>query len=126
MIFIEPEQGVVQQEVGDLVAPVIVDQRAPVRMATLPGIGVLEEIGAVEPAETLRVLGKVARHPVVDHADAGLMAAVDEVAEFVGPAEATGGREQPQRLVAPRAIERMLRDRQHLDVREAHILDVGN
>ena len=70
-------------------------------MATLPGIGVLEEIGAVEPAETLRILGKVARHPVVDHADAGLMAAVDEVAELVGAAEPAGGCEQAERLVAP-------------------------
>ena len=101
MIFIEPEQGVVEQEVGHLVAAIVVDQRAPIRMAALAGIGVLEEIGAVEPTETLRILGKVARHPVVDHADAGLMAAVDEVAELVRTAEATGGREQPQRLVAP-------------------------
>ena len=56
----------------------------------------------------------------------GLMAAVDEAREGFRRAEAAGRREEADRLVAPRAGEGMLGDRQALDVREAHVLHVGD
>ena len=80
VILLEPEQRVRQQEVADLVAAVVEDQRAPVLVLALARIGVLVERGAVEPREAVRVLRKVSRHPVEDHAEAGLMAGVDEAA----------------------------------------------
>ena len=42
--------------------------------------------------------------------------------ELVRRAEAAGRREQPDRLIAPRAVERMLADRQQLEVGEAQVL----
>ena len=66
------------------------------------------------------------RHPVEDHADAVLVQVIDEVHEILRRAVASGRREVAGRLVAPRAVERMLHDRQQLDVREAqvgHVLD---
>ena len=68
------------RKLRDLVAAVVEDQRAPVAVLALPRIGVLVERGAVEARETVRVLREVAGHPVEDHADAGLVAGVDEVA----------------------------------------------
>ncbi len=50
----------------------------------------------------------------------------DEGGEILGRAEAAGRREQRHRLVAPGAVERELGDRQHLDMGEAHVLDVGD
>ena len=55
-----------------------------------------------------------------------LMAAVDEAHEVGGRAEAAGGGEIADRLIAPGAVEGMLHHRQQLDVRVAHLLDVGD
>ena len=41
-------------------------------MLALPRIGVLVERRAVEAREAVDVLGKMARHPIEDHADAGV------------------------------------------------------
>ena len=58
-------------------------------------------------------------HPVEDDAEPGAMAGVDQRGEIGGRAEAAGRREQAGRLIAPRAVERMLGDRHELDMREA-------
>ena len=86
----------------------------------LARVGVLVERGAVEERQAVRVLGEMRRHPVHDHADARLVAAVHEVLEIVRRAEARRGREVADHLVAPGAGERMLHDGQQLDVRVAH------
>ena len=124
--LLEPEQRVAQQERAHFVAAVVEDQRAPVLVLALPRIGVLVERGAVEARQAVLILRKVARHPVEDHADAGLVKGIDEELEVVGRAEAAGRREEADHLVAPRAGERMLHHRQQLDVREAHVLHVGH
>ena len=86
----------------------------------------LVERGAVEVRERPVVAREMPRHPVEDHADAGLVAGVDERAQVVGAAEAAGRREIAGGLVAPRFVERMLGDRHQLDVRVAHVGDVGH
>ena len=124
VILLEPEQRARQQEIPHLVPAVVEDQRAPVLMLALPRVLVLEERRAVEAREPVFVLGKVARHPVENHAEAGLVAGVDELLELFRRAEAAGGREEPEHLVAPGSRERVLHDRQQLDVGEAHLLHV--
>ncbi len=64
------------------------------------------------------------RHPVDDHADAGLVQPVDEVTEPVGVAEPRGGGEVRRDLVAPGTAVRMLHDREELDVGEAQVAEV--
>ena len=49
------------------------------------------------------------------------MAAIDEVAEIVGRAEARGGREVAGDLIAPGAGERMLHDGHQFEMRVAHV-----
>ena len=86
----------------------------------------LVEGGAVEAAEPVLVGREVARHPVQDQADTGLVAAVGEIGEVVGAALAAGRREEADRLIAPGALERVLADRQELQVGEAHLGHVGD
>ena len=124
VVLVQPEQRVRQEEVADFVAPVVEDQRAPVAMLPLPWIGVLEERGAVEGRETVRVLWKMSGDPVEDDADARRMARVDERLELGRRAEAARRREEPDDLVAPRSGKGMLHHRQQLDVRVAHLLHV--
>ena len=86
----------------------------------------LVERGAVEAREALRVGREMRRDPVEDDAEARAMRAVDEARESGRLAEAAGRREQADRLVAPGFVERMLADRQQLDVGVAHPDSVGD
>ena len=123
--LLEPEQRVGDEEVADLVAPVVEDQRAPVGVRAAARVGVLVERGAVEAGEREVVAREVRRDPVEDHADAVLVQAVDELAQVVGRAEARRRGEVARHLVAPGARERVRHHRQQLDVGEAHVLGVG-
>ncbi len=124
MVLAQPEQGVGDQEVADLVAAVVEHQRAPVGVLAAARVLVLVQRGAVEAREPELVAREVRRHPVEDHADAVLVHAVDELAEVVGRAVERRGREVAGHLVAPRALERVRHHRQQLDVRVAQVLDV--
>ena len=76
-------------------------------------------MGAVEPGERMAVHREVRWHPVDDDADAALVHPVDHPHQ-VGRGAVAGGRgEVPRGLVAPRSVERVLHDRQQLDVRES-------
>ncbi len=101
-------------------AAVVEDERAPVLVLAHARVLVFVERGAVEADQAVAVLREVPGHPVEDHADAGLVAGVDEELEVLGRAEAARRREEPRHLVAPRPGERVLHHRQQLDVGEAH------
>jgi hypothetical protein len=125
VVLAQPEQRVGEQEVLDLVAPEVEDQRAPSRVRAAARVGVLVERGPVEARKRELVAREVRRHPVEDHADAVLVQAVDELAEVVRIAVGRHGREVARHLVAPRARERMGHHRQQLHVGEAHVVHVG-
>ena len=96
------------EEASHLVSPVVEDQAVPVRMETQPGIGVIEQVGPVELRQCEGVLGKMRRHPVEQHPDAGLMELVDQSHEILGRPVAAGRREEARRLIAPRPVEGVL------------------
>ena len=96
--------------------------RAPILVHAAARIGVLVERGAVEARQRESIGREVRRHPVEDHADAGPMKGIDQRAQIVRRAEASGGGEIAGGLVAPGFVQRMLGDRQQLDMREAEIL----
>ena len=123
---LDPVQGIGDQVVADLVAAEVVDQRVPVLVEALARIGMLVQRGAIEVGQAVAVGRKMRRHPVQDHAQAGFMGGLDEVAEILGRAVARGRREQADRLVAPGAIVGMLRDRQQLEVGEAQLARIGH
>ena len=101
VVLLEPEQRVAQQEVADLVAAVVEDERAPVLVLALPRIGVLVERRAVEAREAVRVLREMPGHPVEDHADARPVARVDEDLEVLRRAEAARRREEARAPGSP-------------------------
>ena len=122
----EPVVGAREQERPDLVPPVVEGVRAPVGMQPEARVRVLVERRAVEERERPGVAREVARHPVEDHPDAGPMTRIHERAQVVRRAVAAGRREEAGRLVAPRLVERVLGERQQLDVRVAQVDEVGH
>ena len=118
--FFSQNSAFEMRKVADFVAAVVEDQRAPFAVLALARIGVLVERGSIEIRKPVRVFREVRGHPVHDHADAVLMALVDEVHEVVRRAEARGGREVADDLIAPGAGERVFHDGQQLDMRVAH------
>src|SRR5262245_21289394 len=79
---------------------------------------------AVKVGDAVLVAGEVTWHPVKDDANTALMEIVDQVHQVLRSAIAAGRREEPGALVSPGAVERMLADRQELDVCEVEAQDV--
>ena len=116
---VRPEQGVGHEEGANLAAAIVELVGVPVGMDL-----VLVEHAAVEVGQALGVGAEAAAHPVEDHADAGLVAGIDEVHELARVAVAGRGGVVAGGLVAPGAVERVLVDGHDLDVGVAHLLDV--
>ena len=78
VILVDPEKRVGDQEILHFVAPVVEDQRAPIGMRALARVGVLVEMRAVENCQAVRVAREMRGRPIENHAEAFLVAAVDE------------------------------------------------
>ena len=83
MELVEPIERVGNQEVADLVAAVVEDQRAPVGMLSQPRILVLVERRAVESAQRVVVAREMRRHPVENDTDVVPVHRVDEEPKIV-------------------------------------------
>src|SRR4029077_7560133 len=118
--MLQPMERARDQEALYLTQPEIVDVGIPVLLKALARIEVLVEGSTVEAREAVRIGREVRRHPVEDEADARAVQAIDEAPEAIRRAVGSGRREQAERLVAPRATERVLGDRQKLEMGEAH------
>src|SRR5437762_11328781 len=66
MVAAEPEKRVADEKAPHLVAAVVEGIAAPFAVHALARVGVLEQMGAVEVAESVLVGGKMGRHPVED------------------------------------------------------------
>ena len=126
VILVEPEERVGNQIILHFVAAVVVDERAPIGMRALARVGVLVEVAAVKLREAVSVAREMRGSPIENHADAGLVAAVDEFHKFRGRAKAARGRKVAERLVAPGAVIGMLHDGEQFDVGVAEFLNVGD
>ena len=126
MIALRPEQGVVDQKGRDFTASEIVDRGVPVGMMAQPRVFMFVKRRAVEAAQAVRVGGKMRRHPVDQHAQAGAVGAVDKARKAFDIAEPGRGRIKPGGLVAPAGIIGIFADRQEFDMGEAHLGDIGD
>ena len=101
MILIEPEEGIADEEIPHFVAAVVEDERAPILVFGLAGVGVFVQVGAVELGQTMRVLGKMAGNPVQNDANAALVEGLSQLtvrsAETARRYWASGGRADGQR-----------------------------
>src|SRR2546423_5648404 len=103
----EPEEGVGDEEISDLVAPVVEDERAPVGVLAEARVCVLVECGAVEAPQGPRVFREVRGNPVHDDAYPASVKIINQETEVVGVAVARGGRVVVRDLVAPGATVRV-------------------
>ncbi len=122
----EPPVGRGEQEAAHLVAAVVEDVGAPIGMQAEARVFVLVQRGAVETGECPVVLREVAGHPVEQHAEAGLVAGVDEGAQVVRRAVARAWREVAGGLVAPGFVERVFGDGQQFEMGVALLHGVGD
>ena len=60
-------------------------------------------------------------HPVENHPQPAAVQVVHKPREILGRPKAVRGRVKARDLITPRAVERMFRQRHHLDMREAHV-----
>ena len=124
MILIEPEQGIADQEVLNLIATVIKNECIPVRLFPLLWICVFVEVRSIKIAESCFILWKMRRDPIQNHADALLMKVVDEIHEIGRRTKPAGRSKVTDDLVSPGTIERMFHDREKFDVRKTSVMDI--
>ncbi len=72
----------------------------------------------------MAIAWEVSRHPIEDHSQARLVTTVDKVHEIVRRAVTARRSVVADRLVAPAPRERVLGDRQQLQVRKAHVFGI--
>jgi len=92
MEFVDPVQRIGDQEVAHFVAAEIENQCAPVLMLAATRVGVLIHGLPGKARQRPVVFREVRRHPVEQHADAGLVAGIDKGAKFVRRTETRGRR----------------------------------
>ena len=126
MVLLDPEEGVGDEEGLHLLASHVKLARAPGLMLHAVRALVFVQGLSVKLTETVRVLRKMRGDPIQDHADARLVKGVDEGHKLLGRAEARGGGVVAADLVAPGAVEGELAHGQDLNMRVAHLLDVGH
>ena len=125
VVAVEPKQRVGDQEVGNFVSAIIENVRAPIRVLAQTRIVVLVQVGAIEAAQAVSIAREMRRHPIQDHAHAGLMKRIHEEHEILRRPVARGRRKVSADLIAPGLVKRMFGHRQQLDVREAHFVRIG-
>ena len=124
MVFLHPEQCAAHQKADDFRAAVVKHQRAPLLVLALSRVCIFIARHAVKFCKAGLVAREVSRHPVHNHADARLVAAVDKAHKVLRRAVAGGRRKVARHLIAPGSVERVLRQRHQLNVRKAHFLHI--
>ena len=104
MVLFGPEQGIGNQEIGNLRSSVIINQSSPVRMCSLPRIGVFIDAGAVKRCQSIAVSWEMSRYPVQNYADSLLMHIIHEIHKIVRRTVAAGRRIISGYLVAPGSV----------------------
>ena len=124
MIFLEPEQCVGNKEICHLGTPVIINQRSPVRMLSLPRIQVLVQTGAIKPRQPVFILWKMSRYPVQNNPNPIHMHLVHKIHKILRRAIPGCRCKISRHLVSPRGIVRMLHNRHHFYMRVSHVFTV--
>ena len=126
VVAVEPEQGIGHQEVAHLGPAVVEDQGPPVGVPSTLRIGVLIEGGPVEATQREIVCREMRGDPVEDYPDPRPVQQVDHRREVGRRPESRGRGVIAGHLIAPGAVERMLGQRQELDVGESKAPAVRN
>ena len=124
MELLQPVARVADQEVAHLGATEVEDEGSPVRMLASHPVGMLVERSPVEAGQRVLVAREVRGDPVEDDPDAGPMQHVDHRPQLSWSSKTSGRGVEAGDLVSPRPSERVLGDRQKLQMREAMALTV--
>src|SRR5207244_9082620 len=111
LYVVEPVERVCDEKIADFIASEVKNERAPIQLLALARVHVLVKIGAIEFGQTMRILRKMRRDPIHNHADPSLMTAVDKMPKLVRFSEAAGRRVIISDLITPGTFEGMLRHR---------------
>src|SRR5262249_34594460 len=106
------------------IAPVIEYVSIPIRMESLTPVGMFVKMRAVEVSQPVAIRREVRRYPVENYPNSMLVKVIHHVHEVLRRSIARGWRKVTGGLISPRAIERMLHNRQQFNMGELHTLHV--
>ena len=123
---IQPEKRTAYEKVPDFVATVVVDECAPILVTPAAGIFMFIECRPIKFGEGEVVVGEMPRHPIENHADVVLMTQVDQISKIIRAAITAGGGVIAGSLVTPGFVQRVLGNREQLNMRKAGFQHVGH
>ena len=124
MIIFNPHECTADQEILNLILAVIEDLGSPIRMLSLARICIFVCRCSVKIHKSMCILREMRRYPVKNDTNLLLMALIDQVSKILRRS-VTGGRcIITGYLIAPRSIERILRDSHQFNVCVSHLLDI--
>ena len=124
MKFFNPVQSIGNQEIPHLIAPIIKDLRAPVRMFPLPGVRMLIAGSAVKFSQPMGIFRKMGGNPVQNHADFILMKIIHQIFKLQRTPIAGCGGIIACHLVSPGAVKGMLGNSHQLHMGIAHLFHI--
>src|ERR1700722_1559056 len=119
MVLAQPKKGIGDEEVFHFGAPEIEDIRIPIRLKPLPGIGMLVERRTIEVSEPVQIGREMPGHPVDDDPETRGVRAVNETRKALRWAEPARRGKHTDRLISPRTVEWVFRNRHHFYMRES-------
>ena len=124
MIMLDPEQCIGDQEILHLRLAVVENLRPPVRVLALSRICIFKCRCPVKVCQPMRILWKMRRYPVQDHADAIPVQIIDHIGKILWRAIAGSRRIISGHLIAPGSVKRMLCNPHQLHMGISHLLDI--
>ena len=83
MKHITPKTGVGGQEIAHLGSAIIKNGCAPVRVLPFERVWIFVQRRAIKTRQGPVVFGKMGRHPIDDHADAGIVQCINQDLKFL-------------------------------------------
>src|SRR5262249_20014270 len=124
VVLVKPKERVPGQKTLYLTPPVIENECVPIWLLPLSWIGVFVKMSAIEVAQASLIFRKVRRNPIENNPNSVLMEIVHQEHEIRGRSKTTSRRKVADRLVAPRAIKRVLGNGEEFNMCEARVVYV--
>ena len=84
MEFLDPEQSICREEVGNLIAAIVEYISAPVRMLSSSWIRMLIEWHSIETSKSVCIPREMCRYPIEDNADSLAVHVINEIHKIYG------------------------------------------
>ena len=124
MEFLNPEQGIGNEEILHLIFPIVEHLGSPIRVLSLSGVCVFISRHSVKFCQSMGIFWEMCRHPVQNDTDFMFMHIIHEIAEIFRRSVTGGRRIISGNLVSPGTVKGVLCNSHKFYMGVAHIFHI--